>query len=81
MSKLVLTTITTIASFLLDWIGRNIFRSGRKHIAGHRMFDGAVVFSRIKRSDSFRRRYIGRHNYNIWKQCYGPGALNSTTTA
>ena len=81
MLKLMLKAITTIAKFMLESVSRNIFRVGSGHIPDHRMFDGASVYSRMTRSESFRRRYVGRHNYNIWKQCYGPGSINSATTA
>ena len=45
--------------------GRNVLRIGG-HGGDHRMREGAVV-SRFARSDSYRRRYLGRHQRNIWE--------------
>lgn len=80
MLKLMFRVITTITRFILDSFCRNVLRTGHKHIAGHHVREGALV-SRISRSESFRRRYTGKHNFNIWKKCYGPGAINSAATA
>lgn len=76
--KAIPKTIMTIVKFVINSIYRNVFRTG--HVGEHHMRDGAVI-SRITRSDSFRRRYSGRHNYNIWKQCYGSGSSYTTATA
>lgn len=69
-----------IINFLIQSIQRNILRKGSSHVANHIVRDGSLL-PRFTRSESYRRRYKGKHTYSIWKECYGPGAVNSAASA
>lgn len=75
-----LKMIMIISKFIYDSLTRNVFRIRTNHVGNHRMHDKAIV-SRFNRSETYRKRYKGKHLYSIWKECYGPGSRTATVTS
>jgi len=62
--NMIFSYIGFVFKVILVGFARNVLRIGR-HVADHRMRDGAVVAS-FNRSEAYRKRYQGRHFAKIW---------------